>query len=242
MYHYKYPKPQSTINSFQSLFQISNFNQQFKQKSINFFNQQLNLQQKEAVMFALSQKEVALIHGPPGTGKTSTLVEIALQLLEKNQKILIVSPSNVAVDTIAERLLTQIPPKKIHENRVIRLGHPVRMLSSVKKINLEELIETKYSIAKKIYENELLREKCDSKQERKKYKNKIKQLLSDREEYVQEMLFKSDIIFSTTYGSGNMSLLEVLKKNNTYFDVIILDEAAQAKECECYVPILLGKK
>ncbi|KAI7297451.1 DNA helicase, partial [Hortaea werneckii] len=64
----------------------------------------LNDSQKEAIRFTLATREVSLIHGPPGTGKTHTLIELILQLLARNQRILVCGPSNISVDNIVERL------------------------------------------------------------------------------------------------------------------------------------------
>ena len=64
----------------------------------------LNDSQKEAIRFALASREVALIHGPPGTGKTHTLIELILQLLDRGQRLLVCGPSNISVDNIVERL------------------------------------------------------------------------------------------------------------------------------------------
>ena len=72
---------------------------------LKFYNDNLNQSQKEAVEFALTVNEIGLIHGPPGTGKTTTIVEIILQLVKLGKKILVVAPSNIAVDNIAEKLI-----------------------------------------------------------------------------------------------------------------------------------------
>merc|ERR1712133_312350 len=70
----------------------------------NFKNMSLDLSQKEAVTSALLQKELSMVHGPPGTGKTTTLVEIIWQCVQRGEKVLVTSASNVAVDNLGERL------------------------------------------------------------------------------------------------------------------------------------------
>ena len=87
-----------------------------------YFNLDLNIYQKDAVRFALSQQEVAIIHGPPGTGKTTVLVEIMQQVLSRdaNSRILLASGSNAAVDNLVRRLKTTGVQFK-------RLGHPSRV-------------------------------------------------------------------------------------------------------------------
>ncbi len=83
----------------------SKYREDLNQKNIIFINPDLNDDQKDCVISALNTKRLFLIHGPPGTGKTSTLCEIILQFVEKKNKVLVVTPSNVAIDTLAERLL-----------------------------------------------------------------------------------------------------------------------------------------
>ena len=72
---------------------------------INFTNSNLNDCQREAIEFALKQKELAVIHGPPGTGKTTTLVEYITLEVKQGSKVLCCAPSNVAVDNLLEKLV-----------------------------------------------------------------------------------------------------------------------------------------
>jgi DNA polymerase alpha-associated DNA helicase A len=90
----------------------------------------LNDSQKEAIKFALASREVALIHGPPGTGKTHTLIELILQLLKQKLRLLVCGPSNISVDNIVERLAS-------HKVPMVRLGHPARLLPSVLNHSLD---------------------------------------------------------------------------------------------------------
>ncbi|XP_048663567.1 DNA-binding protein SMUBP-2 [Marmota marmota marmota] len=97
------------------------------------FNAALDPSQKEAVLFALSQKELAIIHGPPGTGKTTTLVEIILQAVKQGLKVLCCAPSNIAVDNLVERLAHW-------KQRILRLGHPARLLESIQQHSLDAVL------------------------------------------------------------------------------------------------------
>ncbi|KAK1222273.1 hypothetical protein PQX77_014906 [Marasmius sp. AFHP31] len=102
-------------------------------KEINFFDESLNDSQKEAVKFCLASKEVACIHGPPGTGKTHTLIELIQHLVSAGKRVLICGASNLAVDNILERLvnLPTHPTRPIDFNQnCTRIGHPARVLSS----------------------------------------------------------------------------------------------------------------
>ncbi|KAL7911243.1 AAA domain-containing protein [Trichoderma velutinum] len=103
--------------------------------NIEWIDPTLNDSQKDAIRFALASREVALIHGPPGTGKTHTLIELILQMIKREQRILVCGPSNISVDNIVERL----SPHKIP---ILRLGHPARLLPSVLNHSLDVLTQT----------------------------------------------------------------------------------------------------
>ncbi|KAK3722529.1 hypothetical protein LTR37_002521 [Vermiconidia calcicola] len=195
----------------------------------------LNDSQQQAIRFALASREVALIHGPPGTGKTHTLIELILQLLDRDQRLLVCGPSNISVDNIVERLAS-------HKVPMVRLGHPARLLPSVLNHSLEVL--TKTSEAAGIVQD--IRAEMDSKQssirktrngrERRAIYGEIKDL---RKEYrqregrvVSDLLKQSKVVLSTLHGAGGYHL------KNEKFDVVIVDEASQALEAQCWIPVL----
>ena len=122
-------------------------------KEVEWKDPTLNDSQKDAIRFALATREVALIHGPPGTGKTHTLIELILQLLSRGQRLLVCGPSNISVDNIVERLAPYRVP-------MVRLGHPARLLPGVLNHSLEVL--TKTSEAAAIVSD--IRSEMDSKQ------------------------------------------------------------------------------
>lgn len=96
----------------------------------------LNDSQREAVDFALSSEEVALIWGPPGTGKTQTLVEIIRQLVRNDKRVLVCGASNLAVDNILARL--SVPhPNYSDPIPLTRVGHPARVLSGLTRHTLD---------------------------------------------------------------------------------------------------------
>ena len=191
--------------------------------------------QKEAIRFALASREVALIHGPPGTGKTHTLIELILQLLDRDQRLLVCGPSNISVDNIVERLAP-------HKVPMVRLGHPARLLPNVLNHSLEVL--TKTSEAAAIISD--IRSEMDSKQasirktrngrEKREIYGEMKEL---RKEYRQregrvvgDLLKGSKVVLSTLHGAGGYHL------KNERFDVVLVDETSQALEAQCWIPVL----
>ncbi|EHK40822.1 uncharacterized protein TrAtP1_004182 [Trichoderma atroviride] len=207
--------------------------------SIEWIDPTLNDSQKDAIRFALASREVALIHGPPGTGKTHTLIELILQMIKRNQRILVCGPSNISVDNIVERL----SPHKIP---ILRLGHPARLLPSVLNHSLDVLTQT--SEAGAIVKD--VRAEMDAKQasikktksgkERKAIYTDLKELRKEYRERerrcVSNLVGGSKVVLATLHGAGGFQL------RNEQFDVVIIDEASQALEAQCWVPLLSAKK
>src|SRR5206468_9369199 len=94
----------------------------------------LNDSQREAVRLALAAKDVVVVHGPPGTGKTTTVVEIVRQAVRRGEKVLVCAPSNLAVDNVLEKLLA-------FGEKAVRLGHPARVLPQLREHTLDLLVE-----------------------------------------------------------------------------------------------------
>lgn len=207
--------------------------------SIEWVDPTLNDSQKDAIRFALASREVALIHGPPGTGKTHTLIELILQMIKRNQRILVCGPSNISVDNIVERLAP-------HKVPILRLGHPARLLPSVLNHSLDVLTQT--SEAGAIIKD--VRAEMDAKQasikktksgrERKAIYTDLKELRKEYRERerrcVSNLVGGSKVVLATLHGAGGYQL------RNEEFDVVIIDEASQALEAQCWVPLLSAKK
>ncbi len=101
---------------------------------IEFFSH-LNPPQQDAVRFALAADDVAILHGPPGTGKTTTLAEVIYQAVQQGDRVLACAPSNTAVDNLLERLVAMMP-------NVLRVGHPARVFEALRGHTLDELVDT----------------------------------------------------------------------------------------------------
>ena len=131
--------------------------------SADLWNQSLNDSQQRAIQCALDSPSVAIIHGPPGTGKTSTLTELILQAVNRGMRVLVCAPSNIAVDTILGRLahyhsittghkatkhrnkasLTsteRVVPIIKHALQMVRIGHPARISAKILKYALDSII------------------------------------------------------------------------------------------------------
>ncbi|KAG6296585.1 hypothetical protein E4U09_001702 [Claviceps aff. purpurea] len=206
---------------------------------IEWVDATLNDSQKEAIRYALAAREIALIHGPPGTGKTHTLIELILQLVKRSQRILVCGPSNISVDNIVERLSP-------HKVPILRLGHPARLLPSVLNHSLDILTTT--SEAGAIVRD--VRAEMDAKQasikktrsgkERRQIYGDLKELRKEYRERerrcVANLVAGSKVVLATLHGAGGFQL------RNEDFDVVIIDEASQALEAQCWVPLLRAKK
>lgn len=205
----------------------------------------LNFSQKEAVNQILNAKELAIVHGPPGTGKTTTLTEAIYYLVKNQNKVLVCAASNTATDLLA---------LKIYQRglKVIRLGHPARMDPEVWKLTLDSVCanqpyyEHVYELRKRA---ELLKKQAlkfkrhfdyEDKIERKESLKEVRQLQKEASELekniVKNVLEESQVICCTLTGSENEYL------ENMLFDVLVIDEAAQALEPACWIAIPKAKK
>ncbi|KAL5336569.1 P-loop containing nucleoside triphosphate hydrolase protein [Aspergillus crustosus] len=207
--------------------------------AVEFVDPTLNDSQKEAIRFALASRDIALIHGPPGTGKTHTLIELITQMVKRNLRVLVCGPSNISVDNIVERLA----PNKIP---VIRIGHPARLLPSVLDHSLEVLTQT--SDAATIVRD--VRKEIDEKQasiRKTRYGREKRAIYQDlrelRREYrereskcVDNLVRESSVVLATLHGAGGHQL------RNQKFDVVIIDEASQALEAQCWISLLNAPK
>ncbi|KAJ8252013.1 hypothetical protein COCON_G00213250 [Conger conger] len=210
---------------------------------IDFFNTSLDEFQREAVTFSLAQRDLAIIHGPPGTGKTTTVVEVILQAVKQGLKVLCSAPSNVAVDNLVEALVR-------NKARLLRLGHPARLQESIQKHSLDAVLARSDStdiiadIRKDIDRAFEKMKKSRDKGGRSHLKAEVKELrkeLRKREESaIAQILKMADVILATNTGAHDNGPLKFLPKD--HFDLVVIDECAQALESSCWISLLKARK
>ncbi len=202
---------------------------------------QLNISQNKAVRHIISANDVAVVHGPPGTGKTTTIVQAIRLVLQTEKQVLVCAPTNTAVDLITEKLIEQ-------GINVLRVGHPARVSEDLLKTTIDGQIQRHESFKdiKMLRRNaeEYFRMagkykrsfgKEDAKQRTLYYteaKNCIKEsrLLED---YIVNSLFENaQVICCTPVATTNRFLA---RKN---FNTLFFDEASQALEAISWIPIL----
>ncbi|XP_022611831.1 DNA-binding protein SMUBP-2 [Seriola dumerili] len=216
---------------------------QSQPNEVGFFNLNLDDSQREAVSFALSQRELAVIHGPPGTGKTTTVVEIILQAVKQGQKVLCCASSNVAVDNLVERLARC-------KAKVLRLGHPARLLESIQKHSLDAILAQSDNaniitdIRKDIDKAFMGMKKAHDKGERVNFRREIgelrKELKTREATAIAQILKSADVVLSTNTGACDDGPLKFLPAE--HFDWVVIDECAQALESSCWIALLKARK
>ena len=198
----------------------------------------LNESQLEAVRFALSAEDVAILHGPPGTGKTTTVVELIRQITRGGGRVLAVAPSNIAVDNLFERLLAV-------GERVVRLGHPARVMPELREHTLDLLVENHPDVkmARKLArEAYVLREQAakftrakPERGARQAMREDAKLMLADARKIedmvVERLLDGARVICATTTG------LDARLLGDRRFDWCITDEASQSTEAGAWGPL-----
>ncbi|KAI8869457.1 putative DNA-binding protein [Ramicandelaber brevisporus] len=205
-----------------------------KTADLTMMDSSLNSSQIEAVRFSLAANEIALVHGPPGTGKTSTLVEIIRQLVKRGDRVLACAPSNIAVDNLAERLVS-------HKVPLVRIGHPARLLPSVVNSCLDVMTrssdngailkDVQKDLDKALAQAAKAKRKSDRKQHYLNARELRKELVTRERNVTGDVLRSARVVLTTLNGAASRVI------RNEKFDTVVIDEAAQAVEPECWIAI-----
>ncbi len=189
----------------------------------------LNTSQQAAVNEVLWAKDVAVVHGPPGTGKTTTLVEAIYETLRRENQVLVCAQSNMAVDWIAEKLVDR-------GVSVLRIGNPTRVTDKMLSFTYERRFESHplytelWAVRKAI--RDIYASKSGSSESRHQKIARLKDRAVDLEYTINQALFgDAKVIASTLAGSANRLLMGMK------FGTLFIDEAAQALEAASWIAI-----
>jgi ATP-dependent RNA/DNA helicase IGHMBP2 len=214
----------------------------FKVEEACHFTAELNESQQAAIRFALSASDVAIIHGPPGTGKTTTIVELICQAVAKGQKVLACAPSNTAVDNLLEKLVDA-------RQKTVRLGHPARVDARLQDHTLDAQV-ARHELTNLV--RELRREaeglfrqagkftrakpahgaKREMRQDAKQLKADARML---EQQAIDSIVDNASVVCATT--TLDESLL-----GDRRFDLVVIDEACQSTEPGCWIPVLRAER
>lgn len=203
----------------------------------------LNAAQQAAVELCLSARDAALIHGPPGTGKTTTVVEFVRQAVARGAKVLACAPSNLAVDNVFERLLAL-------EMNAVRLGHPARVLPELRTHTLDVLVDEHHDVrvARKLVKDAWNLFRKAGRYTRAKpapgakqqMREQARELLADARRLeslaLRQILDSADVLCST------LTALDDELLSGRRFDVVVIDEACQCTEPACWIAVALADK
>lgn len=188
----------------------------------------LNATQERAVNEVLWAKDVAIVHGPPGTGKTTTLVEAIYETLRRESQVLVCAQSNMAVDWISERLMDRGVD-------VLRVGNPTRVNDKMLSQTYERRFEDHpyypqlWSLRKTIREMRSNGRKTESYHQKM---DRLKNRAMELELRIHNDLFAQARVISCTLAGSASRVLEGMK-----FATLFIDEAAQALEAACWIAI-----
>jgi superfamily I DNA and/or RNA helicase len=210
-----------------------------------FYSSALNNSQLAAVRHVITALDVAIIHGPPGTGKTTTLVQAILQTIRRERRVLVCAPSNTAVDLLTEKLAES-------GVNVVRMGNPSRVSDLLLKHTLDAGVMAHPSYSKmhamrktadqhRETASEHVRhfgfEERQHRQWLREEAKMLRQAADDLERFITEDVLESvQVITCTLVGASNRNIRDLS------FETVFIDEAAQALEPGCWIPIAKGQR
>jgi ATP-dependent RNA/DNA helicase IGHMBP2 len=209
-----------------------------------FLDRELDATQQNAVRLALAARDVALVHGPPGTGKTRTLCEVVRQSLARGERVLVTAASNTAVDNLGERL-AQLGVA------LVRLGHPARVSRALEPRTLDALVdgsEARTRARRFIAEANALRRSVDRKRARYQLSyREAKPLLAEARALMRDarrtldaeraaQLARVRVVCATAAG------VDVAALGGEVFDLVVLDEATQAVDPVALAALARGRR
>ncbi len=189
----------------------------------------LNKSQEKAVQKVLSALDISIVHGPPGTGKTTTLVEAVYETLRREEQVMVCAQSNAAVDWIAEKLIER-------GISVLRIGNPLKVNDALLNATYERRYEAHsdyhelWSLRKNL--REILSSKDRNEPSKQNRIYKIRNRITELEIKIDGDIFsETKVVACTLVGSAN----RVLERK--HFNSLFIDEAAQALDAACWIPI-----
>lgn len=206
----------------------------------------LNAKQQDAVSKIMAANELAVVHGPPGTGKTTTIVQaIKMMVNRESMQVLVVAPSNAAVDLLSEKLSDEAlnvvrvgNPTRVSERQIeITLDYKMRAHPSMKEVRRLKKQATEYREMARKYKRNFGQDERDQRKALYAEARNITKEVERTEQYItDDILSKAQVITATLVGANHYTV------KHLKYHTVFIDEAGQALEPACWIPILKAQK
>lgn len=213
-------------------------------EKLGFFDESLNASQKEAVRKSLLSKDIFLVHGPPGTGKTTALIEIIRQSVARKESVFVTAPSNTACDNLLERLIDK-------DLNALRFGHPARITDALREHTLDfklalhplsrEIGHAQVELVRLLKKRERYEDRrSPGRDAEREVKSRISELQDDifrlKKEIFTRVMRETEVFVGTPTSIQDRSI------RDKDFDLLVIDEATQATEPMTWIPMTRAKK